>query len=477
MKSTRTCGLVLSMASLTVLMATGCGGGGGGGSSSSTGGATVFSAGPVTAIGSVTVNGIKFEDTAADITGDDSPKTLADIRKVGAVLRIRGRLNADGMSGTADRIEIENELRGPIGSITLPDTFVVLGQTVVVDGGTTFADTTGLTGADPLAVSEFVEVHGARDAAGHVRATRVERIGAPGVDELRGFITAKTGVASGTVTIGGADFTFDGSTVIVPAGAAFDVGTLVEVHLVGTAITRLEVEDLDESQLNPTEGTESRIEGLVSGFTSLASPFFVAGQEVMASSAKFEGGVAADLANDVKVEAKGIMSGGVLVASEIEFEDSIRIQSVVQSGGVTAGSPGSFEMLGLTIAVTGSTVNQQGDINPGDSLEIRGFLNVDGQSITATRIDPVGPIDADKHFIQGVVSAKNGATLHLTVLGIDVNVAGWNGAGGGVQFQDATEAPMTPAEFFAAVVEGRTVVKARGTPGTGTLVAKEVELE
>ncbi|HKS16747.1 MAG TPA: DUF5666 domain-containing protein, partial [Planctomycetota bacterium] len=422
MKSTRTFGLVLSIAALTVLMATGCGGGGGG-SSSSPGGMAVFSSGPVTALGSVTVNGIKFEDTAADITGDDSPKTLADIRKVGAVLRIRGRLNADGISGTADRIEIENELRGPIASITLPDTFVVLGQTVVVDGGTTFEDTTGLAGADPLAVSEIVEVHGPRDAAGQVRATRVERMGAPGVDELRGFITAKTGAASGTVTIGGADFTFDGSTVLVPAGAAFDVGTLVEVHLAGTAITRLEVEDLDESELKPTEGTESRIEGLVSGFTSLASTFFVAGQLVDASAARFEAGVAADLANDVRVEAQGTMTGGVLVAREIEFEDSIRIQSVVQSGGVSMGMPGTLEMMGLTIDVTAATDNQQGDINPGDFLEIRGFLNVDGLTITATRIESIAPLDADQHFLQGVVTVKNAATLHLTILGIDVNAA------------------------------------------------------
>jgi len=476
MKATRTPGLVLFIHALAVLIVAGCGGGGSG-SSTGSGGVAIYSAGPVTSIGSVTVNGIKFEDTSADITGDDAPKTLADIRKVGAVLRIRGRLNSDGISGTAERIEIENELRGPIDFITLPEQFVVLGQTIMVDGGTTFSDTTGLSGADPLAVSEVVEVHGVRDAAGHVRATRVERMGVPGVDELRGFITAKTGAATGTVTIGGADFTFDASTDLVPVGAAFDVGTLVEVHLVGTAITRLEVEDLDESQLTPTEGIESRIEGLVSGFTSLASPFFVAGQVVNASSARFEDGVAADLANDVRVEAKGSMTGGVLVAREIEFEDSIRIQSVVQSGGVTAGSPGNFELMGITITVTGSTVNQGGDINPGDSIEIRGFVNVDGLSITATRIDSVGLIDADKHLIQGVVAAMNTAMLHLTILGIDVNAAGWNGTGGGVEFRDAGESPMMPAAFFAAVVEGRTVVRARGTPGTGSLVANEMEIE
>jgi hypothetical protein len=438
----------------------------------------VLSIGPVTAIGSVTVNGIRFEDTAANITGDDTTKVLADIRKLGATLKIKGRLNDDGITGVAERIEIENEIRGAIGAITLPDSFTVLGQTVFVDGGTVFADTTGLTGASPLAVNDIVEVHGARDAAGHIRATRVENLGAVVVvDELKGTITAKTGTTSGTLDIGGATYSFDTNTVVVPAGAAFIVGTLVEVHLSGTLVTRLEVEDLDEPEFEPAEGVESHVEGFVTGFVSLSSPFSVGGRLVDASAAKFEGGLPADLANDVKVEAEGHVIGGLLVAERIEFKDSLRIQSTVTAGGVTAGGTGSFTLLGKTIFVTSSTLNNPGDINPSDNVEVRGFLNNDGTSITAARIDSVGSIQSDQHIIQGLVTDKNGATLHLTILGFDVDASGSNGAGLGVEFQDDNDAIMAPIAFFDAVTVGRTVVTARGTPGAGTLTANKVEIE
>ena len=476
MKRSRRSPLVLSIQAAAILLVAGCGGGGGGGSSGS-GGLPVFTSGAVTAIGSVTVNGIKFEDTAADITGDDTGKVLADVRRLGAVLRIVGRLNADGVSGTADRIEIENELRGPIEAITLPDTFTALGQTVRVDGGTVFEDTTGLAGADPLAVDDIVEVHGARNAAGQILATRVERMGAAGIDELKGIITSRTGIGSGTLTIGGTAFTYDGGTIIVPAGASFGVGSLVEVHLVGNHVGRLEVEDLDEPEFEPREGMGAEVEGYVTGFANLAGTFLVGNQEVDASGAGFEGGLPSDLANDVKIEAEGKMVGGVLVAHRIEFKDSLLIQSTVVLGSVPAGGAGSFVLLDRTIFVTGTTLNNHGAIAPGDNVEIRGRVNIDGASITATRIDSVGPIDADRHVIQGPVSARDAAAMHLTILGFDVNASGSNGVGAGVEFQDRNEVPISPAAFFDAVIAGRTVVKARGTPGAGTLVANELEIE
>lgn len=463
------------VAGILLVVLCGCGGGGGGGSSDA--GTPVYTFGAVTAVGSVVINGIRFEDSAADISGDDSPRSVADIRKIGVMLRIRGRLYAGGRSGTADRIEIENELRGPIDSLSPPDTFTALGQTVLVDGGTVFEDTTGLSGADPLAVSDVVEVHGSRDSAGRIRATRVERLGAPAVDELRGWITARTGTSSGTVTIGGSDFTYDGSTAIVPPGVPFDAGTLVEVHLAGTYITRLEVESQDEPGLQPSEGMESRIEGFVSGFVDVGSTFFVGGFPVDASAATFEGGAASDLANDVRIEAEGTLSGGVLSAREIEFRDSVEIRSVVQSGAVASGDVGAFVILGKSFAVTGSTVNQEGNIDPGDSVRVRGFLNADGTTLTATRIESLGPIDPDGHILQCVVTSRNSSTLHLSMLGIDVNAAGWNGAGGGVNFRGFEGMPMGPMACFGAIVEGVTIVQARGTPGPGTLTANEIQLE
>jgi hypothetical protein len=418
--------------------------------------------------GSVIVNGVRYEDTLANIIGDDTPKTPANLQN-GMVVKVTGRRNDDGTTGTADRIEIENEVRGPIGAILPPDSFTVLGQTVFVDGGTIFANVSNF-GA--LVVGDSVEVHGARDAGGNIRATRVEKLGAAGVvDEVKGGITAKTGTTSGTITIGGATFTFDDATVIVPAGAAFGVGTVVEVHLDDGTLraNRIEVEDFGAA-----EGEEAEVEGFVTGFTSLSSTFFVGGVQVDASNTtRFEGGLPADLANDVKVEAEGHMVGGILVADKIEFKDAIRIESTVQSTGA-----GSFTLLGKTIFVTGNTENNHGAISANDNVRVRGFLNQDNATITATRVDSTGPIDNDRHIVQALVGSFDVGARHLTLLGVDVDATG-------AQFRDDRDddnedLPLTAAQFFGALTEGRTVVKARGTPaGTPvtSLIADQVEIE
>ena len=86
-------------------------GGGGGGLDGGTGG-TGVSTGVMTK-GSVIVNGVRFEDTTANITIDDTPKTASALQN-GMVVKVRGRFNADGTTGTAERIEVENEARGTV---------------------------------------------------------------------------------------------------------------------------------------------------------------------------------------------------------------------------------------------------------------------------------------------------------------------------------------------------------------------------
>jgi hypothetical protein len=410
------------------------------------------------------VNGVKFEDTAANIVGDDTPKVLADAERLGATLKITGIRNDDGVTGVATRIEIENEVRGPIGTISPPDSFTVLGQTVFVDGGTVFADVANF-GA--LAPGDNVEVHGARDAAGNIRATRVEKLGAAGVvDELRGVITAKTGTTAGTVTVGGAAFTFDNATVTVPAGAAFGVGDLVEIHLdEGTLrANRIEVEDFGAA-----EGQEAEVEGFVTGFTAHPGTFKVGNVDVQTTSAtRFEGGLSSDLANNVKVEAEGHMQGGVLVAEKIEFKDALRIESNIEAAGT-----GSITLLGKSVAVTIHTAGGAGPFSAGQGVRVRGFLNQDNTSITATRIEPLGqPVDPDRHIVQALVSSFDSGTRHLTLLGFDVNASG-----AGVQFQDDNDVSMSATQFFGSLTTGKTVVKARGSASGTSLTANQVEIE
>ena len=102
---------LLAWAAVAALALAGCGGGGGdvtvGGG---TGGTGIVSTG-VMVKGSVIVNGVRFEDTLANIVVDDTPKSPTDLRD-GMVVRVNGRVNDDGINGTAERVEAQIEVRG-----------------------------------------------------------------------------------------------------------------------------------------------------------------------------------------------------------------------------------------------------------------------------------------------------------------------------------------------------------------------------
>ena len=100
---------------LLALMLTSCGGGTGGtgsGGDTPTSGVSIG----VMAKGSVIVNGVRFEDTTANISIDDTPKTAADLRD-GMVVRVVGTVNADGITGTAQRVEAQIEVRGQVTNV------------------------------------------------------------------------------------------------------------------------------------------------------------------------------------------------------------------------------------------------------------------------------------------------------------------------------------------------------------------------
>ena len=101
-----------SASSRTALVATlaasflgACGGGGSDGSDVSSVPSTTstVSTGVMTK-GSTIVNGVRFEDTSANISIDDTPKTAAALQN-GMVVKVVGTVNGDDVNGTAQRIK------------------------------------------------------------------------------------------------------------------------------------------------------------------------------------------------------------------------------------------------------------------------------------------------------------------------------------------------------------------------------------
>lgn len=466
--------VVVVFAAVAVLALFACGGGGGGDPAPA--GVAVVSTGTMTK-GSVIVNGVRFEDTVANITADDSAKTPAFLQ-TGMTVKVKGTRNDDGLTGTADRIEVENEVRGPVAGL-LGDSFTVHSQAVVVNAGTVLDGEITFSAGEigGLSDGENVEVHGQRLADGTIVATRVEKLTGTIVivDEVRGIVsnlTLNTSFVIGSLTI-----TYADTTPILPAGAALANGALVEVHLTaGNAATQIEIEDAEDAEFDPVEGQEVEVEGFISGFNpSFPNDFFVNGVEVhVTGSTRLEGGVVADLGNDVKVEAEGHMIGGVLVADKITFKDTIRFEA-------NADSNASAGVLGKTVVITSRTelINLPtgiGAISAGNGLRIRGFLNNDGTTITATRVEKLNsPVDAGKIILQGPVSSFSAADKTLVIVNITVNASTVPAN----EIQNDGDQEITLDQFFASLIANRTIVKARGTfnAGTITITANKIEIE
>ena len=478
---------LLAALALSILAA--CGGGGGTGGTGTTtpppgaGGSTV-STGVMTK-GSTIVNGVRFEDTTANISLDDTPKTNAALQN-GMVVKLAGTVNDDGINGTAQRVKAIIETRGTPTSVTPganPQSFAVLGQTVFVDDQTEYSDT--VNRFNSITTTKLIEVHGLRDTNGVIRATRIEdrvaQMGNSTLDEIRGVVANRTAT---TFTIAGQLVNF-GAAVIVPAGASFQNGSVVEVYCThpcppGTFLaSQVKVEDAQDDAFKPAAGQRTEAEGLIAGFGGHPGNFSVGTTPVTTtSSTRFEGGIATDLANNVKVEAEGSWDGTRLVASKIEFKRSVvRVQ-----GNVTASSPTQFTVNVATHSVTIKVDSQtSGAVPPAPTacVQVRGQRAIPATPLVVLAGEiSTSCSNGNRAFLQAPVEAESGTTL--TLLGFPVDVATAND---NPPFKNIDGSPMTQAAFLNAVTPATTNAAGVSVPGTlvkvifETNAVKQAELE
>jgi hypothetical protein len=85
-------------------------------------------------------------------------------------------------------------------------------------------------------------------------------------------------------------------------------------------------------------------------------------------------------------------------------------------------------------------------------------------------------VQSDQVIIQGPVSSKDATAKTLVILGIPVSIAA-NASSMDDSPDDNNVTFANIDAFLAAVSEGRTVVKAKGTFLSGSLAATELEIE
>lgn len=377
--SSTTAALSLAAVLALLLLATvlpGCGGVDSGGTGQTVEDPSTTS-GRLSGFGSVIVNGLRFDDDQAIVIDDDGVMHPRSDLRLGMVVEVQGRLRGNSGQGTARQIQFGHEIAGPVESVDVPgSTLVVLGQTVLVDADTLFDGyAAGL--ADVLA-GQLAAVHGFYDAsAGRYTATRIERRASLAQYTLRGRIGALQGPPVRTFAIGAA--LIDYGSVAPASLPTLADGLSVRVSLNTTPVSgRWVATSVHSAQRQFPDDDEAELEGFVSGYASSAS-FRVAGVPVDASGpgVSVRHGTLADLADGVRVEVEGVMRNGVLVASVVDFKRGGR-QEFELHGAVESIDFGAQTLVlrGVTVAWDGSTrfaAGSAGDLAVGARLEVRGL--------------------------------------------------------------------------------------------------------
>lgn len=377
---------LLTLLSGAMLLA-GCGGGGGSGDVAAVGGGGTgsLSVGPIAGIGSIIVNGVRFEDSLARVLDDDGVLSGRDKLKLGMMVRVKGKAKSRKADRTDDAEEISfgSELLGPIDSIpspqTTPATLVVLGQTVQIPATTIFEDDLTLA---TLVAGNIVEVHGFVDPVNNrLVATRIERKLLADVKafKLQGKISNfnATTLQIGTLIINFASADISGGLTL-----ANDL--LVRVRLTTTTTGTRTAVRIRKVEAETEDRDEAEVKGMITDFTSSAK-FSVNGLLIDAGGIS----VPAGLKIGDRVEVEGRLEKGVLVAKKVELENENDPSKFELHGTVSAKTANS-----LTLTSSGSIVVKviftigevefvngltEAGLRDGVKLEVKGVASPDGR--------------------------------------------------------------------------------------------------
>lgn len=526
--------LARALAVAATLGLAGCGGGGSGAIETGNppptppaGPISVGVVGTITGFGSVYVNGIRYAVTPETVVAvEGEADTLGDDSRLRLGMKVRIDAEDDDGERSAERIEYDDDLRGPVEAVE-PDAadpatgaFRVIGVTITVDADTVFDDDVGNNDGIPgidirdLAPGMIVEVSGFPTDDGFL-ATRVDRelddfgddpeVGQPDVDddeiEIKGYVDAVAASGS-SITVRGVDFLVDGRTLfedgLLPNENLVGVFVEVEADIVGNDYVAVEVEredDFDSDFDDDDRNDEFEIEGVLQAVDSSAEPNTVTinGLTVPVNDASsLEGLVGTRVEIKGSFNAEGVL---VLTRAEIEAEDNLRTEDLVAS--VDPAAVTFTTRLGLVVSPDGgSRVEDDADDDDDDRLTPADFI---GRLQIGDRIEARGRIASDDSVFWSRVERDEKAAdnddleceLRGPIESIEGDAASFSFVIRGVtvltdsvddeDFEGDDDQPLGRAGFFERIAIG-TVVEAESFEGdafcmNSTLDAREVELE
>jgi len=386
----------LAAAALGLLLTTiSCGGGssttasnGTSGSGVGSGGTGSYTSGPISGLGSIIVNNVRFDVTTATVVSDDDADTsthsAADL-KLGVVVEVQGS-GLTPATGSAVKVRYGSALVGPVtqalDASCLPSACIkVMGQKVLVSSG--------IDQPTSMALNDVVEVYGVADANGVYTATRIETPATvPSVYKIAGNLLYVNTTAK-TVTIGqaGAPLTVDFSASF-GAGAApawLVPGARVRVWCTESGSGYVGVKLKQDAPLVNDED-EARLEGRVTGLPYGTSHIMtVDGSPVDVSQITFT--VAPALGDRVRFD--GSLQNGVLIANEYYAGAALPQEGTELHGSVSLlnASAHTFTVRGVSVYYGSATVHGNLVLANNACVEVHGQGRDAYQRLIATEVE------------------------------------------------------------------------------------------
>lgn len=355
----------------------GCGGGGTSTASNNnggvgSGGTGSYTNGPISGLGSIIVNGVRYDVDSATVLSEDKASPVADDLQIGLVVEVDGGAVTRGAGGATDagralRVRYASELIGEVSSpVSAPGTtaFTVMGQRVLVN-----ARTVPLSA--PLQAGDKVVVHGLPTALGEFTATRVDVLPSqPAAYKVSGLVRK---VDPGRIEIG------QGPQVVTFSGSAppdLVVGGYARVRVLPATLPTSTWSAIAggigvRSQL-VSEERRGRLEGVIQNFDASNSGV-VNGTTVNFTAVRAVLGASP---NGVRVEVSGLYRSGVLVAEQAELDDDSQPGENELHGRVDQLVPStSFRLRGILVNYASASVEPGLGLANGLCVEVKGSLS------------------------------------------------------------------------------------------------------
>lgn len=376
---TRRSWLVLAASAVT-----GCGGGGSVSIAGlpGTGGTGLFAQGPISGFGSVILNGIRFDDTAATVQLDGLAASSSELR-LGMVATVQGQRGADVTLGTASSIEVWSIAQGLVtqGQATpgASGQFRVAGMTLLTDPNTVF-DGLSATATAPVPVGQRVAVWGLQ-AGADGRSWSATRVA---------LVTASAVVSSGLVSVEDSQRTLNGLLLTGEVAGTLAQGALVRVQGTlsanGSSIEVVSAKPLSGSGGALPQG-DAEIEGVVT--TAPSASGFSLGTIVVDASQAVYSPANAQLFIGARVEVNGTWRSGVLQATSVALQDEQAPQALEITGSVeTFNSLSNFTVRGQRCDASGLTSFGHGtaaDLKVGAKVKLKGSMA--GEVLRVTELE------------------------------------------------------------------------------------------